>query len=314
VRPDRDAIVVIGNFDGVHRGHQAVLDAVCAIARARALSPRMLTFEPHPAVTLGRTPPALLTTLERKIELVERQCSEIQVVVRGFTPAFASQSPEEFVERVLVGELDAKAVMVGLNFRFGRGRSGGIDDLERLGAAWGFDTLAEPLVSDGRGAWSSTRVREQIAAGDLDGAASILGRPHMISGVVARGDQRGRTIGFATCNLPDVPEALPPLGVYAVLVDQVTPEGARGIAKGVANLGLRPTVEAAASKPLFEVHLLDWQGELYDARLRVHLVARLREERRFSGLDGLKAQIAADTEAARERLADWEIDPLRAWA
>lgn len=301
------SVVVIGNFDGVHRGHQAVLEAVGRLGHERELAPKLLTFEPHPAVTLGRPAPALLTRWPRKIELAGRACPGVEVVVREFTSEFASQTPEEFVARVLVGELGARAVMVGLNFRFGRGRSGGTAELEAFGERHGFELLAEPLVCDDAGPWSSSRVRALIAAGDVEGAMRMLGRPHMLSGSVAHGDARGRTIGFPTCNLPDVAEALPANGVYAVLVDRLDDGRAVALAKGVANLGVRPTV-AAGTKPLFEVHLFDRDESLYGVDLRVHLVARLREEKRFAGLDELKAQIARDALEARTALADWEPD------
>jgi riboflavin kinase / FMN adenylyltransferase len=322
--PAHESVVVIGNFDGVHRGHQAVLEAVGRVARERQLAPKLLTFEPHPAVTLGRQPPALLTRLARKIELCERACPGIEVVVREFTTAFAAQTPAEFAERVLTTELGARAVMVGLNFRFGRGRSGGTAELEEFGRKLGFELLAEPLVCDDAGPWSSSRVRQHIASGDVEGAMRMLGRPHMVSGVVAHGDARGRTIGFPTCNLPDVAEALPPNGVYAVLVDRVTAGKAEALAKGVANLGVRPTVRTTPFAPsgewgprraaggearaLLEVHLFDVQEDLYGAELRVHLLARLREEQRFAGLDELRAQIARDAAAARVVLAEWQPD------
>lgn len=308
------SLIVIGNFDGVHRGHQSVLGSVGELAEERGLSPKLFTFEPHPAVTLGRTPPPLLTTLPRKRELVKRACPGIEVVVREFTQDFSEQSPEDFVTDVLVAELDAKAVMVGANFRFGKDRAGGVDDLRRLGAQHDIETIAEPLVQDDHGAWSSTRIRACIAEGDMAGAADMLGRPHMLSGEVVRGDQRGRTIGFATCNVAEPPEALPPNGVYAVLVDEVKGEEVRALAKGVANLGVRPTVKDAQPRPLLEAHLFDMTADLYGAFLRVHLVARLREEKKFSGLDALKAQIDDDAQAARRRLSGREPDPeLGSW-
>jgi riboflavin kinase/FMN adenylyltransferase len=303
------SLVVIGNFDGVHLGHQAVLEAVSRLSKHRGLLPRMLTFRPHPGVTLGRQAPALLTTLERKLELIERACPGIDVVVRPFTREFASQTPEEFVERVLVGELSSTVVMVGLNFRFGRGRAGGFGDLEQLGQRHGFEAIAEPLVSDSQGTWSSSRVRELIKAGEIDGATEMLGRPHMLSGTVGRGAQRGRSIGYPTCNLADVPEALPPFGVYAVLVDRVGDDGAQALAKGVMSFGVRPTLPDADPLPLVEAHLFDVDEDLYGQRLRVHLMARQREERRFDGLDALRAQIDADAAEARDLLASWEPDP-----
>jgi len=301
------ALVVIGNFDGVHRGHQAVLAAVHRLANEQSFAPKMLTFEPHPATTLGRRAPATLTTVARKCELVTRACPEIEMVVCEFTPQFAAKTPEQFAREVLRDQLRASAVMVGRNFRFGRQRGGGISDLERFGTELGFDVFAEPLVSDEQGAWSSTRIRGLIAAGDVAGAQQILGRPHMVSGIVARGDARGRTLGFPTANLPEVSEALPPFGVYAVLVDAMHDERPRAVAPGVANIGVRPTV-AAAGHPLLEVHLFDYEGDLYDQSLRVHLVKRLRDEQRFAGLDELRAQIAADCQSARTAVASMSPD------
>ncbi|MEM1029825.1 MAG: bifunctional riboflavin kinase/FAD synthetase [Myxococcota bacterium] len=317
---DRDALVVIGNFDGVHQGHQALLARVGREAAEQNLRPRLLTFEPHPAVTLGRGAPARLSTLARKLELIERACPGIDVVVKAFTRAFAGLSPQAFVREVVLDELRARMVVVGENFRFGKGRAGGIDELKSYGRTHGFEARAERLVSDEAGAWSSSRVREHIAAGDMPSAAAILGRPHMLSGRVAPGDRRGRTIGFPTCNLPDVTEALPPHGVYAVLVDRATTdvetsrEKATVLGKGVANLGVRPTVKEAQPAPLLEVHLLDHEGDLYGEHLRVHVVANLRRERRFDGVDALRAQIARDVAAAREALHDAAPRRDGAWA
>lgn len=310
------SLIVIGNFDGVHRGHQALLAAVAREGQLRSLCPRLLTFEPHPAVVLGREPPARLTTLARKKELVARACPGALLVEYPFSRELAALSPEHFVERILVAELDARVVVVGQNFRFGRRRSGGIAELQRLGRVHGFAATVEPLVGDETGAWSSTRVRELVAAGDVVLAARILGRPHMLSGVVVRGDRRGRALGFPTCNLADVPEALPPFGVYAVLVDRVVEGETYALARGVANLGLRPTVVAGAARPLLEVHLFDVDEELYGTTLRVHLIARLREERRFAGLEALRAQIATDSSAARRLLGERHPDPpiAGAWA
>jgi riboflavin kinase/FMN adenylyltransferase len=275
----------------------------------------MLTFEPHPAVTLGRTPPPLLTTIARKCELARRHCANLDVVVRAFTLEFASQTPAQFAQRVLFEELGAKLVMVGHNFRFGRGRSGGFEDIERLGKEIGFEAMAEPLVCDERGAWSSTRVRGLLAAGEMDKAAEMLGRPHMLSGQVVRGEQRGRSIGFPTCNLAEVVEVLPPFGVYAVLVDVRRGSDWHALAKGVANIGLRPTVADLHAKPLVEAHLFDTEEDLYAAELRVHLVERLRDERRFADLGALRTQIERDCERARACLEPCEPDalPSRAW-
>ncbi len=305
----RPALVVIGNFDGVHRGHQAVLNTVSSLASERDLQPRLLTFAPHPAATLGRTPPALLTNLSRKKELLQRACPGVDVVVRAFTLEFAQLSPEAFAKQVLAEQLKARVVMVGRNFRFGRGRAGAIGDLEQFGRAFNFEAMSEPLVSDEGGACSSTRIRRFVAEGDMQAAQQMLGRPHMLSGEVVRGAQRGRTLGFPTCNIAAVEQALPPYGVYAVLVDRVVDGQASALGRGVANLGVRPSIKGdGQDQPLLETHLFDLQQDLYGAELRVHLIERLRPEQRFDGLDALKAQIAKDSDAARALLEGREPD------
>lgn len=300
-------LCAIGNFDGVHRGHRAVLERAARDAHDAGLLPVLLTFDPHPAVTLGRTPPALLTPLSRKIELVRRIDPALRVVVKHFDKAFASLQPADFVRDVLVEELLVARVVVGRNFRFGKGRLGDLSMLAELGATHGFVAQATELFGDDAGPWSSTRVREAIARGDLEEAERVLGRPHAISGTVAKGDQRGRSIGFPTANLVGIDEARPPNGVYAVLVDEITENGgAKLLARGVANIGVRPTFDTA---PAVEAHLFDFSGDLYGKSLRLHLTDRLRDERRFSSLDELKAQIAKDAELARKLLTSRSPDP-----
>jgi len=310
--------VVIGNFDGLHRGHRAVLDEAARFARERELRPVVLTFHPHPAEVLGRKAPPLLTPLARKVALCERAVPGLSVSVAHFDRTFAAQSPRTFAERVL-GDLDARVVMVGQNFRFGAQRAGDFAELERLGAELGFETRSHALVGDTSGPWSSTRAREAIARGDLDEAQRILGRWHALSGTVVAGDKRGRTIGFPTANILDAPEALPPFGVYAVLIDRLPAEGEQGataLGTGVANLGVRPTVDPTAARPRLEVHVFDRDEDLYGARLRVHLARYIRPEQRFAGLDALKAQITRDAEEARRAVAGLTPDPEAgsAWA
>ena len=300
--PPRAALVSIGNFDGVHRGHQAVLGDLARLARLRDLSPVVLTFDPHPLEVLAGAAPGRLCTTARKRELVARVSPEIEVVVRRFDAELAAFSPERFAAEVLAQDLHAAVVQVGENFRFGRERAGDFAALTRLGGELGFETRAHAMCGDGGGAWSSSRVREALAAGDVDEASAVLGRPHMVSGRVLHGDQRGRTIGFPTCNLGEPVEALPASGVYAVLVDRVEEGQALALAKGVANIGVRPTVAGPGARPTVEAHLFDLSADLYGAELRVHLVTRLRPEQRFAGLDALKAQIARDAEAARAAL------------
>jgi riboflavin kinase / FMN adenylyltransferase len=319
-------VVAIGNFDGVHVGHQTVLRDVAEDALRRGLAPAMLTFAPHPLGVLGRPVPAALTSLPRKAELVRRVSPAITPFVRRFDRAFAAQSPEEFVADTLVARLGAAVVVVGENFRFGRDREGDLGELSRLASIHGFEARTHGLIGDEGGAWSSSRARAALARGDLDEVTRTLGRPHMISGVVVTGDQRGRTIGFPTANVAEIVEALPPNGVYAVLIDraddadlpigdldELSPLPSRApavaLARGVANIGVRPTITPGETAPRVEAHLFDVNEDLYGARLRVHLVARIREEMRFPGLDALKAQIARDAEAARAMLATLAPDP-----
>jgi riboflavin kinase/FMN adenylyltransferase len=297
------SLVVIGNFDGVHLGHRAVLETSRRDAAAHGLALVALTFDPHPSVVLGRGALPVLTTLERKLELLGRACPGLTVVVEPFTRELAALSPDTFAENVLARSLGARIVVVGNNFRFGLRRSGDLSTLTALGQKLGFEARAESLRGDEAGAFSSSRIRQALAAGELDEAERLLGRPHSLSGVVARGAGRGRTIGVPTANLEGVPEALPPYGVYACVVDRVEPGGARALAHGVLNIGERPTLNAGFS---VEAHLFDFDGDLYGSGLRVHLCSRLREERRFDGLDALKAQIARDIEAAKRALASRE--------
>jgi riboflavin kinase/FMN adenylyltransferase len=300
-------LVAVGNYDGVHRGHQAVIAAAAERALADGLRPLVLTFHPHPHDVLGGRRHQVLTNTDRKVELLLRIHPELSVVVEPFTRELASRAPESFVRDILVERLGAREVLVGENFRFGRKRAGDLMLLRRLGAELGFQACAEPLHGDATGAFSSTRVRAAIDAGDLRQAEWVLGRPHALSGVVVAGDGRGRALGFRTANLDRVTETLPPDGVYACLVDELTsPHRASRIACGVANLGVRPTADAGRS---IEVHLLDVERDLYGRQLRVHLVERLREERRFANLDELARRIVVDIEAARVALAARRPDP-----
>lgn len=313
-RSPEGSLVAIGNFDGVHRGHQAVLKSAFAEARLRGLAPLVLTFDPHPSEVLGRGGLPLLTSVGRKIELITRLDDAVRVVVEPFTRELAAQTPAAFAESLLVGQLGASLVIVGKNFRFGIGRRGDLEELRRLGAALGFEARAEGLSGDAGGAFSSTRVREAVARGAFAEARGVLGRPHSISGTVIAGQRRGRSLGFPTANLEGVREVLPSDGVYAVLVDvEEEPERFRAAARGVMNQGTRPTLGAGRST---EVHLFDFDGDLYGRRLRVHLIERLRDERRFDGVEALRAQIGADASEARRILAAIDVEPAAggAWA
>lgn len=299
-------MVAIGNFDGVHAGHRVVLGSARERARRAGLSVAVLTFHPHPAEVLGRGRQPTLTPLDRKVELLCRLDAELSIVVEPFTPELAAMSARAFVEELLLESLGAKIVVVGKNFRFGRGREGDLALLQSLGKELGFDAPEVELAGDSRGPFSSSRVRAAVASGDLAEAERVLGRPHAVSGVVRPGAGRGRTIGVPTANLDGIEEAVPPDGVYACLVDRVAPNGASRLATGVANIGSRPTVGEGFA---VEVHLFDFSGDLYGARLRLHLVSRLREVRRFESLDALKAQIQKDMQSARVATAARGPDP-----
>lgn len=292
------SVVVIGNFDGVHLGHQAVLRQARALADARSLRCVVLTFDPHPAAVLGRVPPPQLTTLGTRVELL-RAHGAAEVAIEPFTLELAKWSPERFAQELLATRLAARAVVVGSNFRFGHKRAGDFEALRTLGATYGFEAVASEITGDEAGPFSSTRVRDAIAAGEVERAAGVLGRPHALHGTVVHGDARGRTIGFPTANLGGVEEMLPAHGVYAVRAGTGS-ASARTMRGGVMNVGVRPTVDGLSLR--VEVHLFDFDGDLYDQTMRVELVARIREERKFAGIDELKAQIARDAQAARDKL------------
>jgi riboflavin kinase/FMN adenylyltransferase len=298
-------LVVIGNFDGVHAGHRSVLRSSADEARRRGLAPIVLTFDPHPSSVLGRGSLPVLTTLERKVELLLRVDPTLNVVVEPFTLELAALTPREFAAEFLARELGAELVVVGRNFRFGHRREGDLDGLLELGRELGFEARAEPLFGDAEGPYSSTRVRAALAAGDLAHVHALLGRPHSLSGVVVAGAQRGRTIGFPTANLSPIAEALPPYGVYAGFSELRDATGAQQIVPSVANIGERPTLSAGFS---VEVHLFDFDADLYGRTLRFHLVERLRAEQRFESFDALRAQIVRDSEQARHVLAAREAE------
>ncbi len=301
------SVVVIGNFDGVHRGHQAVLADAAIRARHAENELVVLTFDPHPSAVVGRGEPARLTTMPRRIELLERHGAS-RVVVKKFDIAFAAQSPLAFATDLLSKELRASEVVVGQNFRFGQKRAGDFETLAAIGNTLGFTARAHAVAEDDRGAFSSTRARAAVAKGDLDEALAVLGRWHSISGVVKKGDQLGRTLGFPTANLHDIAELSPPDGIYAVLVDEIKEGRPRALARGVMSIGMRPTIAGAVGKTS-EVFLFDVDRDLYDAQLRAHFVAYLRPELKFDDLDALKAQMKRDEAEARARLV--KITPIR---
>ncbi len=288
--------VTIGNFDGVHRGHQAMLDRLVNVATTRALATCALTFEPHPReVFTPQQAPARLTSLREKLELLQSFGVGRTHVVH-FTRAFASMSPQDFVERMLIGTLGARWILVGEDFRFGARRAGDVPLLRALGERHGFEVEAMSNVELDGLRISSSAVRAALAAGDLDRAALLLGRRYSISGRVVHGDKLGRELGFATANI-QLKHNRPPLaGIFAV---RLHGDGV-GTRDGVASLGVRPTVKADGAAPVLEVHLFNFAGELYGRHVRVEFLRKIRDEEKYSDLDTLKAKIASDCEVARK--------------
>lgn len=299
---DRPTAVAIGNFDGLHLGHQAVIAAMAQAAQAKDLVPSVLTFEPHPRRFFAPTsPPFRIERLGFKLKRLQ-QDGVARVYMPRFTRAFAGLSAEAFLEEVLGRQLGARAVITGENFAFGRDRTGDAALLRHWGEAQGVQVMAVPPVKLGEVICSSSAIRAALATGDVRAARHLLGRPYGLSGRVVHGDARGRTIGYPTANIRLPAELkLPAYGVYAVrvLLD--------GVAyAGVANLGVKPTV-AVDNRPVLEVHLFDVMQDMYGKRLDVMLVDYLRPEQKFDGLPALVAHIQADAAEARKRLKEDEV-------
>jgi riboflavin kinase / FMN adenylyltransferase len=289
----------IGNFDGVHLGHQTMLHRVGSEARRRRLASCVLTFEPHPREFFSPgSAPTRLSSLREKCGLLA-SCGIDRVHVQRFTRAFAALAPEAFVDDILVRTLKARWVLIGEDFRFGAGRAGDAALLRRLGASRGFEVETMPDVMRAEQRVSSSAVRRALAAGDLASAEALLGRAYSISGRVIHGDKLGRALGFATANV-QLRHNRPPLtGIYAVRVHGAG-DGPR---PGVASLGVRPTV-TASGKAVLEVHLFDFSGELYGSHLRVEFLHKIRDEEKYPDLETLRSQIARDCDAARALLLD----------
>lgn len=299
--PDRGAAVAMGNFDGVHLGHQSVLALAHAAAAETGVPFGVVTFEPHPrAFFAPDAPPFRLTTADARASRMAKLGVELLFEL-PFDRGLAGLEPEAFVREVLVEGIGVRFVSVGADFRFGRGRSGDTEMLKTLGAAAGFGVVIAPLVSDHVGDYSSTAIREALAAGEPRRAARILGHWHRIQGRVEHGKKLGRTLGFPTINLSLEGLHLPRFGVYAVTVDVLTGPH-RGRYPGAASIGVRPTVEGDA-KPNLEVYLIGFTGDLYGEEVSVGLVDFLRPEERYDTLQALVEQIGRDVEDARARLA-----------
>jgi len=310
LRPtDRGCVATIGNFDGVHLGHRAILQRLLARGRELGLSATVITFEPQPLeVFAPESAPARLTSLREKLQALRANNIE-RVLVLEFGPKLAAMSAPEFVERLLIEGLGVRFLLVGDDFRFGRGRAGDFALLRAMGqaaAAKGAGFAVEDLhtITQGAERISSTRVREALARGDLEQARHLLGRPYCLEGRVVHGDKRGRALGFPTANIALRRRVSPVRGVYAVRVRGLGPNPW----PGVANIGTRPTLAGTTAR--LEVHLFDCDDVLYGRHLEVELVLRLRDERRFDSVEALRAQIRRDVAAARAFLeSQARLDP-----
>jgi len=290
--------LTIGNFDGVHRGHQAMIERMVSHARAMQLPSCVLTFEPHPREFFTpATAPARLTRLRDKLELMAA-AGVNRVHVARFDARLAALAAERFVEDIVARGLRAAWLLVGRDFRFGAKRGGDFALLEQLAARHGIELEAMPEVALQGERVSSSAVRAALAAGDLGVAQQLLGRPYAMSGRVAYGEKLGRELGFPTANI--VLRKLPPLaGIFVV---ECRIEGDAGWRPGVASVGRRPTVNPTAT-PLLEVHLLDYTGDLYRRHLQVRFLQKLRDEEKYDGVPALRAAIARDAAQARIHFA-----------
>ena len=302
------SVVTPGNHDGVHLGHRALIDAAKRTADARGWQTLAMCFEPHPTAVLApQRAPVLLTDMRRRVEIL-RGAGCDDVVVLPFDSEFSKMTPDQFVERVLLDTCRAKGVVVGPDFHFGHKRAGNIGTLRDWGKRQGFTVqLVQPVMFEGQ-AVSSTRIRRVLGEdGNVEDAARMMTRVHETTGLVTRGDQRGRQLGFPTANLDVEPLQLPKDGVYAV-VARVLDEPGAALRHGVANLGYRPTFEAGHA---VEVHLLGFEGDLYGRRMRVGFVARIRGETKFDGLDALRQQIDRDCDEAENALQQMDSELVR---
>jgi riboflavin kinase/FMN adenylyltransferase len=297
--PFKNGVITIGNFDGVHIGHQALFYEVIERANAIDGTSIAMTFEPHPLRVLKKnhTPP-LITLLEQKVELIERSGVDVLICV-PFTLEFAAITAVSFVEDLLVRKIGVKAIVMGEDYAFGRNREGDIALLNTLAPRLGFEVIVTSLIRSVQGVAariSSTAIRELVKAGEMQQACKMLGRHFQLRGIVVTGrDRGGKLLGFPTANLKIEEELCPKTGIYAVTV-----ETRRGVHLGVANIGYSPTFDDRQFT--VEVHILDFNEAIYGEKIRVNFVKRLRGEIKFAGIEALKQQIGKDVESARRIL------------
>lgn len=295
---DRGTVVTVGTFDGVHRGHWTVLQEIRTRAREAGRRSVLVTFDPHPLrIVRPEEAPKLLTTPVEKKEILAESGLDYAVFI-SFTEALSRYEPRRFVEEILVGRLQVEELVIGYDHGFGRDRSGDADTLRAIGAELGFAVDVVPPVQTDGDAISSSRIRRLVSGGAMGEAATCLARPYSVRGIVVRGDGRGKHLGFPTANLMvgEGDKLIPPPGIYAV----------RGVLRsgpvpGALHLGPRPTFRG--SPPTIELHLIDFEGDLYGEKVRVDFVEYLREVRPFASAADLVAQMREDVEAAREVLS-----------
>ena len=298
------AAVTLGNFDGVHLGHRELFRSLIRTAKQLNCPSIVYTFDPHPLKILApEKAPLLLNTTAEKQRLIA--ASHVDYLIETpFTNDFATMSPEQFVSDVLVSQLKIKALIVGYDYAFGKGRCGNTDFLKACGEKYGFAVeVLQPVGDDGL-PYSSTRIRKMISKGDVNGVVRLLGRQYNLEGIVVPGDQRGRKLGFPTANIETEKEQLPAPGVYAVKVRHKLQEYG-----GVVNIGCRPTFDVKGST--IEVYLLDFTGELYGEKLRLYFVERLRDEQKFDSIEALIDTIEMDVVRARQILQTVQIVQYR---
>ncbi len=296
--PFKNAVFTTGNFDGVHKGHQSLCQQVIEKARQINGTSVVMIFDPHPLETLGKPSPAPITKRDQKIELIEKCGIDILLCIQ-FDKAFASNTAINFIKEILVKKIGIKTIIMGADYSFGKNRIGNIELLKEQGKKLGFETIISAWTTDtdsGNKRISSTRIRKIVRDGRVDQAMKYLGRHYQIRGKVIKGRERGGSkLGFPTANIKLHDELCPKIGVYAVLV-----ETSIGNFKGVANIGFSPTF----GDHIFtiEVHILDFNNDIYNTRIRVNMVKRLRDEKKFDSIEQLSEQIRQDIEISKEIL------------
>ena len=306
----RGAVVAIGNFDGVHLGHRGVIDCAAELARAKSVPLAVLTFEPHPITVLRpETSPRRLSPFRVKVRRL-RECGVEILYMLPFSSDFSKKTPENFIREVLVDGLGVQHVVVGHDYQFGKGRAGDSRFLVQAGEALGFGVTEVSAIGSAGGLYSSTRVRSYLRRGEPHLAAAILGHMWEVEARVVRGDARGRKLGYPTANIEFRDHVIPGYGIYAVWCGVIINEKTEWYA-AVANVGIRPMFELAA--PILEVHLMDYDSDLYGKYLRVAFVSWIRPEEKFESLDSLIKQMNEDVRVAEVTLAKSE-PPTEMWS